>query len=396
MPVPGSRTAWDLAAEVEDVRAQGLYRRLRTLDGPEDPEVVVDGRRAILLCSNNYLGLATHPEVVAAAREATARFGASSGSSRLISGTLRAHADLEEEIAEWKGTERAIVFSSGYHANLGCLQALVGRGDAILSDELNHASLIDGCRLSRAEVRVYRHADLDSLEEALRATASARRRLIVTDTIFSMDGDRAPLAGICDLAERHGAAVMVDEAHAAGVCGGTGAGLVEELGLQGRVLVQMGTLGKALGSFGAYVAGPAALVDLLVNRARTFIFTTALPPSAVAAAAGAIGIVRREPVLRRHLWKNARELHRRLGEAGYALSPVESPILPVQIGDSEPTMALCERLLEHGVFAQGIRPPTVPAGTSRLRVTLMATHTVDHLERAARAFHDCHPKRIQG
>jgi len=237
-------------------------------------------------------------------------------------------------------------------------------------------------------VRVYRHADASSLDDILRATASARRRLIVTDSVFSMDGDRAPLAAICGLAERHGAAVMVDEAHAAGVLGPTGAGLVEELGLRDRVLVQMGTLGKALGSFGAYVAGPASLIDVLVNRARTFIFTTALPPAAVGAAARGIEIVQREPERRERLRENAKRLHGRLTRAGWALPPLESPILPVPVGESERAMQLCERLLDRGVFAQGIRPPTVPPGTARLRVTLMATHTDEHIERAARAFED--------
>ncbi|MGH7819409.1 MAG: 8-amino-7-oxononanoate synthase [Candidatus Binatia bacterium] len=378
--------SWDLDADLEALRTQRLYRRLRTIEGPEEPEVVVDGRPAILLCSNNYLGLANHPEVVAAAREVLERYGAGSGSSRLISGHLRIHADLEERIAEWKGAEAAIVFSSGYHANLGVLQALVGAGDAILSDELNHASLIDGCRLSRAEVRVYRHGDPGSLEEALRATAGARRRLVVTDSVFSMDGDRAPLAAICEVAERHGAEVMVDEAHATGLCGATGAGLVEELGLRDRVLVQMGTLGKALGSFGAYVAGRRSLVELLVNRARTFIFTTALPPATVGAAGCAIDIVRREPERRSRVAENARMLRERLVGAGYRVPPVESPILPVMIGESGATMRLCERLLDKGVFAQGIRPPTVPPGTSRLRVTVMATHGAAELDRAARAF----------
>lgn len=388
MPMLSSSSGWDLEADLAEIRARRLYRKLRTIDGPEEPEVVVEGRRAILLCSNNYLGLANHPDLAAAAREALEELGAGSGSSRLISGNLRLHAELEAEIAAWKGTERALVFSTGYHANLGVLQGLVGEGDLIFSDELNHASLIDGCRLSRAEVRVYRHGDLDALEALLRSAGSARRRLIVTESIFSMDGDRAPLAEICELAERHGAAVMVDEAHASGVLGPTGAGLVEELGLRERVLVQMGTLGKALGSFGAYVAGSNALIDLLVNRARTFIFTTALPPSVVAAARAAMAIVRREPERRARLWKNAHQLHAGLRESGYRLALLESPILPVVVGEADRTMELCERLLDRGVFAQGIRPPTVPAGTSRLRVTVMATHTPQHIERALTAFRE--------
>lgn len=377
-------SSWDLSCDLAAIRERGLHRRLRTIDGAEDPEVVVDGRRAILLCSNNYLGLANDPDVVAAAREATLRYGAGSGSSRLISGTLAAHSALEERIAAWKGTERALVFSSGYHANLGVIQALVGRGDLVLSDELNHASLIDGCRLSRAEVRVYPHADLDALGREL-ATASGRRTLVVTDSVFSMDGDRAPLAAICDLAERHGAAVMVDEAHATGILGERGSGLVEEAAVRGRVLVQMGTLSKALGSFGAYVAGDSALIELLINRARTFIFTTGLPPAAVGAAHAAIDIVEREPARRARLWRNARRVREAIIAAGVAIAPLESPILPVRLGDAGGTMRACERLLDRGVFAQGIRPPTVPQGTSRLRVTVMATHTDEQIDRAAEA-----------
>ena len=388
---PSMPHPWDLDADLESIRRAGLLRRMRRIDGPEDPEVVVDGRHALLLCSNNYLGLANHPEVRAAATDAIERYGAGSGSSRLISGHLALHALLEEEIASWKGTEAALAFSSGYHANIGIIAALAGPDDAILSDELNHASLIDGSRLAKARVRIYRHVALDSLAEALRETAGARRRLIVTDSVFSMDGDRAPLREICELAKAHGAAVMVDEAHATGVCGPTGAGLVEELGLGGRVLVQMGTLGKALGSFGAYVAGPRSLVELLVNRARSFIFTTALPPASVGAARRAIALVREDPSLRERVWRNARDLRERLVDAGYRVAEVTSPILPVMIGESARVMALCEALLERGVFAQGIRPPTVPYGTSRLRVTVMASHTPEQIGRAGEAFVACRP-----
>lgn len=382
--MPLASPSWDLADDLATIRERGLHRRLRQIDGPEDPEVTVDGRRAILLCSNNYLGLANDPEVVAAAQEATQRYGAGCGSSRLISGTLAPHSALEERIAEWKGTERALVFSSGYHANLGVIQALVGRGDLVISDELNHASLIDGCRLSRADVRVYPHGNLAALAHELRVSR-ARRVLVVTDSIFSMDGDRAPLAAICELAERRGAAVMVDEAHATGIVGRRGSGLVEEAGVRGRVLVQMGTLSKALGSFGAYVAGDAALIELLINRARTFIFTTALPPAAVGAAHAAIDIVDRDPARRDKLWQNARRLRESIVAAGVAMPPLESPILPVLLGEADRTMKVCERLLDRGVFAQGIRPPTVPQGTSRLRVTLMATHSEEQIERAGRA-----------
>jgi len=378
---------WDLDGDVAAIRNRGRYRRMRRIEGAEEPEVTVDGRRAILLCSNNYLGLATKPEVIQAACDAAARYGAGSGSSRLISGTLALHGALEERIAQWKGAERALVFASGYHANLGVIQALVGRGDVVLSDELNHASLIDGCRLSRAEVRVYPHKDLDRLASEL-VGARSRRVLIVTDSIFSMDGDRAPLAEICALAERHGAAVMVDEAHATGLLGERGSGLVEELGLRGRVLVEMGTLSKALGSFGAYVAGSRSLIELLVNRARTFIFTTGLPPAAVGAARAAIDIVEREPRRREAAWRNARAIHAAIAGAGIEMPALESPILPIVLGEEDRTMKACERLLERGVFVQGIRPPTVPPGTSRLRVTVMANHTDEQIARAGRAIVD--------
>ncbi|HUE38893.1 MAG TPA: 8-amino-7-oxononanoate synthase [Candidatus Binatia bacterium] len=378
---------WDLDGDVAAIRNRGRYRRMRRIEGAEEPEVTVDGRPAILLCSNNYLGLATDPEVIQAACEAAERYGAGSGSSRLISGTLALHGALEERIAQWKGAERALVFASGYHANLGVIQALVGRGDLVLSDELNHASLIDGCRLSRAEVRVYPHKDLDRLASEL-VGARSRRVLIVTDSIFSMDGDRAPLVEICALAERHGAAVMVDEAHATGLLGERGSGLVEELGLRGRVLVEMGTLSKALGSFGAYVAGSSSLIELLVNRARTFIFTTGLPPAAVGAARAAIDIVEREPRRRAQVWNHARAVHAAIAGAGIEMPPLESPILPIVLGEEDRTMKACERLLERGVFVQGIRPPTVPPGTSRLRVTVMANHTDEQIARAGRAIVD--------
>ncbi len=265
------------AAELARLRAAGLERSLRPVDGAQDTAITVGGRRVLSLCSNNYLGLANHPEVVEAAVAAARAAGIGSGASRLISGSMRHLHQLEEHLAAFKRTDACLLFTSGYHANLGVITALVGPGDAVFSDALNHASLIDGCRLSRAAVHVYPHGDLDALAERLRAV-TARRRLIVTDSLFSMDGDSAPLAALCDLAERHGAMVMVDEAHATGVAGPRGAGLVDALGLHERVTVQMGTLGKALGAFGAYVAGSRPLIDLLINTARTAIFTTALPP----------------------------------------------------------------------------------------------------------------------
>jgi 8-amino-7-oxononanoate synthase len=364
----------------------GLQRSLRAVDGPQDARVVVGGRSVLSLCSNNYLGLANHPEVIEAAVAAARELGVGSGASRLISGSMRLHHDLETRLAAFKGAEACLLFTSGYHANLGVISSLVGEGDAVFSDALNHASLIDGCRLSRATVSVYPHVELAALEAHLRS-ARARRRLIVTDSIFSMDGDAAPLAAICDLAERYDAMVMVDEAHATGVVGPRGGGLVQALGLERRISVQMGTLGKALGGFGAYVAGSSALIDFLVNRARTFIFTTALPPPVVAAAGAALTIVEREPERRSTVRRHAQRLRAGLRAGGYDVQGDDtSHILPVLIGDAEATMALSAALLDHGVLAHGIRPPTVPDGTARIRATVMATHREEDIDEAVRAF----------
>jgi 8-amino-7-oxononanoate synthase len=299
---------------------------------------------------------------------------------------MRIHHNLEERLAAFKGTEAWLLFTSGYLANLGVISSVVGDGDAVFSDALNHASLIDGCRLSRAAVSVYAHAEVDALDAQLRG-APARRRLIVTDSIFRMDGDAAPLAEICDVAERHDAMVMVDEAHATGVLGPRGAGLVEARGLERRITIQMGTLGKALGAFGAYVAGSRALIDFLVNRARTFIFTTALPPPVVAAAGAALTIVEREPERRAAVRRNAARLRRRWRGLGYDVRGDEvSHIVPVMIGEADATMAFSSALLDQGVFAHGIRPPTVPDGTSRIRATVMATHTDADIDDAVAAF----------
>ncbi len=378
---------------LEEQRAEreraGLQRQMRPVDGPQDTHLVVDGKRVLSLCSNNYLGLANHPALAEAAAAAARDFGVGSGASRLISGSMRIHHDLEESLAEFKGTERALLFTSGYHANLGTIAALVGPGDTVFSDELNHASLIDGCRLSRSEVSIYPHCDVEQLERQLAACRS-ERKLIVTDSIFSMDGDGAPLIEICDVAERYGAMVMVDEAHATGVLGDRGAGLAEQLGVRDRITIQMGTLGKALGSFGAYVAADADVIDHLVNRARPFIYTTALPPPTVAAAAAALELVRNEPGRRESLRRNAARLTRGLRAAGFEIPGADdSHILPVVIGGADETMQLSTDLLDHGVFAHGIRPPTVPRGTSRIRATVMATHSEADIDDAIAAFEKC-------
>lgn len=372
--------------ELQAIKEASLYRRLRRVENDQGPVLVLDGREVINLSSNNYLGLANHPALGAAAKQAIDRYGCGSGASRLISGNMTLHEELERRLADFKGTEAALVFNSGFQANTGILSTLAGSNDVILSDALNHASIIDGCRLSRAQTAVYAHGDLDQLEAELRQATHARRRLIVTESIFSMDGDEAPLAGIVELAERYGAMVMVDEAHATGLFGVNGAGVVAQLGLGDRVTVQMGTLGKALGVFGAYVAGSGALRELLINRCRSFIFTTALPPAVMAMAIAAIDLVQREPERRETLWINRRHLTNGLQALGFPTGAHASPILPLIIGDAGKCMRLSERLLERGIFAQGIRPPTVPPGTSRLRVTVMASHTREHLDRALEAF----------
>ncbi len=375
-----------IEAELRAIQAASLYRTLRRVENDQGPVLRLDGREVVNFSSNNYLGLANHPALAEAAKAAIDRYGVGAAASRLISGNMALHEELENRLAEFKGTEAALVFNSGFQANAGIISTLAGEGDALFSDELNHASIIDGCRLSRGQTIVYPHGDLNRLESALRQAAGARRRLIVTETIFSMDGDQAPLAGIVELAEKHGAAVMVDEAHATGIFGPGGAGVASQLGLGDRVLVQMGTLGKALGGFGAYVAGSRALRELLINRCRSFIFTTALPPAVMAAALAAIDIVAREPERRAALWQNCRRLADGLQQLGFSVAAPQSPILPLILGDAERCMKLSARLLESGIFVQGIRPPTVPAGTSRLRITLMATHRPEHIDRALAAF----------
>lgn len=377
-----------IAAELQEIKRQGLYRQLRHVEGEQGPTISLDGQEVLNLSSNNYLGLANHPAIRAAAKEAIDRYACGSGASRLISGNMTLHLELEESIAKLKGAEAALVFNSGFQANVGLLSTLVGEGDVIFSDALNHASIIDGCRLSRAEALIYPHCDLDRLESDLRKTQKNSKKLIVTETVFSMDGDIAPVREIADLAARHGAVVMVDEAHATGVFGPNGGGIVEEMGLAGQVLIQMGTLGKALGGFGAYVAGSRNLRDLLINRCRSFIFTTSLPPVVIAMAIAAIDIIKKEPQRRRALRDNSKTLREGLERMGFSLGRSGSQILPLMVGDSAKCMILAERLLQNGVFAQGIRPPSVPPGTSRLRIVPMATHTREQMEQALRAFKD--------
>ncbi|MDF9408077.1 MAG: 8-amino-7-oxononanoate synthase [Pelotomaculum sp. PtaB.Bin013] len=372
--------------EMEQLLKKGYYRQMRRLDGSQASRTVIGGKECVLLSSNNYLGLTEHPEVKEAAKLAVDRWGAGSGGSRLITGNYALHEEMEKEIARFKREEGAITFSSGYMANFGVIQALVDRGDVVLSDELNHSSIVDGCRLSRAKVKVYRHRDMEHLEKILRQAKGYRRRLIVTDGVFSMDGDLAPLPDIVALAGQYGAFVMVDDAHGTGVLGRRGAGTVEHFGLEGKVQVQMGTLSKALGSAGAYVAGKRELIDYLRNKTRSFIYSTAPAPAAVGAALAALRLVERQPEIRAQLWENARYLRVGLKSMGYKVPSEDSPIIPVLIGDADKTMHLAQALLEEGVFAPGIRPPTVPQGTCRIRATVMAIHTRGDLDQALSAF----------
>ena len=374
----------DLAQRLEELESSGLRRRLRLVDGPQAPTVLLDGQPVLLLCSNNYLGLADHPRLRRAAADAALSLGTSSGASRLLSGSMSIHFELEERLAAFKGTEAALLFGSGYLANTGTIAALARQGEVVCSDALNHASIIDGCRLAGAETFVYRHADAEHLEWGLRR-AAGRASLIVTDGVFSMDGDVAPLSELSDLARRHRCRLMVDEAHATGCLGPGGRGSVAAAGLTDEVDVIVGTLGKALGGYGAYVCGSAELVDFLVNSARPFIFSTAPPPPAVAASSAALELLQERPKRVEKLRANAAALRSGLQEQGLEPAGSETQIVPLVIGEADDAMALCERLLEDGLFAQAIRPPTVPPGTCRLRLTVMATHAIADLRRAARS-----------
>lgn len=371
-----------VAEILNQLRDAGLYRELRVIESAQGARVTLEGREVILLCSNDYLGLAGHPAIRRAAADAAERWGAGAGASRLVSGNMLLHRELEEELATFKGHARCLLFGSGFLANVGVIATLAGPGDVILSDALNHASIVEGCRLSRAQTIVFDHADLDSLSAGLRR-ASGRRALIVTDGVFSMDGDLAPLEGIVELARRHGARIMVDEAHATGVVGPGGRGLVAALGLQHEVDLVIGTLSKALGSYGAFVCCEPDLAELLINRSRTLIYSTALPPPTVAAALAALRLLRDQPGIIERLWANARTLRTELGRHGLRIAVADMPIVPVVVGDARAATDLCEQVLSEGVFAQAIRPPTVPPGTSRLRLVATAGHSTQDLAHAA-------------
>ena len=373
----------DIERRLEELQDLGLYRRLRMTSGPQGPRVVLDGKPVLLLCSNNYLGLADHPRVREAAADAAMRWGVGAGGSRLVSGTMRIHRKLEERLAAFKGSEAALLFGSGYLANIGLVSALAGEGEIVFSDELNHASIIDGCRLSRARTFVYRHNDMDHLAWGLER-AERRGARIVTDSVFSMDGDVAPLGEIVELARRHRVRVAVDEAHGVGCIGPGGRGAVHEAGLEREVDVVVGTLGKALGSYGAYATCDRDLARFLVNSARPFIFSTAPPPPSVAGALAALDLLAESDRLVTRLAANSAAIRDELAREGFDVSGSTTQIVPLVIGEADMAMRICEIAIENGVFAQAIRPPTVAEGTSRLRLAVMATHSRDELREAAR------------
>jgi glycine C-acetyltransferase/8-amino-7-oxononanoate synthase len=373
----------EIEARLSELEAVGLYRHTRLVSGPQGPHVLLDGKPVLMLSSNNYLGLADHPSVREAAADAAMRWGVGAGASRLVSGTMTIHRRLEERLAEFKRRESALVFGSGFLANAGVISALARPGDVVFSDELNHASIIDGCRLSRAEVFVYDHLDTEHLAWGI-SQAEGRGALIATDSVFSMDGDVAPLEELVELARRHRIRMLVDEAHGTGALGPGGRGALAEAGLAQEVDVIVGTLGKALGSYGAFVACDREMTDFLLNTARTFVFSTALPPPAAAGALAALDLLETRPELVTRLRANSAALREALAEEGFDVAGSRTQIMPVVLGDPEGTVEACERALERGVFAQAIRPPTVPPMTSRLRLAVMASHRAPELRAAAR------------
>jgi 8-amino-7-oxononanoate synthase len=370
-----------LEKELQYLESSGIYRKLKTVDSPQGREITLGGQRVLNFCSNDYLGLANDEHIKAAALEAIKEYGLGTGASRLICGNMNPHEKLETELAQLKNAESALVYSSGYMANTGIIPALMDRHGVVLSDKLNHASIIDGIILSRAKLVRYPHADVQALKEMLKNIPAAQHKLIVTDSVFSMDGDKAPLKEIVDLARRYEAMVMVDEAHAFGVLGKQGSGLVEELALEGMVDIQMGTLSKAAGCFGAYVCGAKILREYLINKSRSFIYTTAMPSLIAQAARRALQIIRQGVQLRGQLQDNADYLRTKLHDLGFDTMNSTTPIIPILVKDPQRALEISRRLLLKGIFLQAIRPPTVPVGTSRLRLTVMATHTQDDLDR---------------
>lgn len=384
-PNPGHPLAF-VDSELQELRSKGLWRWPRLLEGAQSAVARYDGRELINLASNNYLGLANHPALKAAALEAIATTGVGSGAVRTIAGNMAIHQQLESELAVFKRTEAALLFQSGFTANAGTVAALLGREDVVVSDELNHASIIDGCRLSGADKKVFPHGNVGAARQMLAECRGARRVLLITDGVFSMDGDIAPLRELVEAAEEFGAIMMLDDAHASGVLGRAGRGTVDHFDLHGRVHIQVGTLSKAFAGLGGYVAGSRSLVDLLMHRARPLLFSTSHPPSVAASALAGVRLVQQSPELISRLWENARYFKEGLREAGFDIGTSETPITPVIVRDELRALRLSDQLFEEGVFAVGIVFPTVPRGRARVRTIVTAEHTREHLDRALEAF----------
>ena len=378
-----------LTDQLNDLKAKGTYFRLRVLEDEQAPECTFDGKHVINLASNNYLGLTTHPKLREAALEATREYGVGSGAVRTIAGTMTIHMQLEEKIARFKNSEACVVFQSGFAANAGTVSAVLGKEDFIISDQLNHASIIDGARLSRAKILVFEHKNIAEAEAKLASVADQPgKKLLITDGVFSMDGDIGPLPGLCDLAEKYGAIMMVDDAHASGVLGRNGRGTVDHFKVHGRVDIQVGTLSKAIGALGGYVCGSRDLIEFLYHRARPFLFSTSHPPSVAATCIAAFDVLENEPDRIEKLWENTRFWKKELASLGFDIggktTPAsETPITPIIIGDSKLTMEFSRELFKEGVLGTGITFPTVPEGKARIRTIVTATHTREELERAS-------------
>jgi len=377
-----------ISDELKQIKRAGLYRELNSVEGSQGTHLEIKGKTYLSFCSNNYLGLANNPLVIKAVKDAVGRYGWGAGASRLVSGNMRLHEVLEGEISRLKGKEASIVFPTGYMANIGTISSLVSKGDLVICDKLNHASIIDGCRLSGAGFRVYPHCDMKKLENILKKATKYSRKLIVTDTVFSMDGDIAPLPDIVRIAHKYNAMVMADEAHGTGVFGKRGGGVVEHFNLSKKIDIVMGTLSKAVGSLGGYVSGDADLINFLRNKARPFMYTTALPPAVCAASIAGIKLIRKNPSLRKSLWNNVRYLKEKLDLLNFNLIPSDSPIIPILIGDAKKAVDVSKLLYKKGILIPAIRPPTVPAKSSRLRMTVMSTHTRKDLERLLEVLSD--------
>jgi len=375
-----------LGIELDSLKQQGLFRQLRILDGEQSHKSTFDGRSVVNLSSNNYLGLTTHPRLREAALESVRKLGAGSGSVRTIAGTMDIHMELERRLAAFKKTEAVVVFQSGFAANAGTVAAVLTKDDVVVSDQLNHASIIDGARLSRATIKVFPHKDVDAARKVLKELPASQRKLLITDGVFSMDGDLGALPDLCALAEEFECIMMVDDAHASGVFGKNGRGTVDHFGMHGRVDIQVGTLSKAIGALGGYVAGSQSLIEFLYHRARPFLFSTSHPPAVVAACIAAIDILEQEPELIDRLWDNTRFFKAGLKELGFNTGLSESPITPVIAGEGVLAMKLSDRLFEEGVFAQGIAFPTVARDAARVRTIVTATHTRDELQFALDTF----------